>query len=230
MRGSGFDLRANANVDANMSKKQLKIPKKRGRPPRSSAPTAEFLTSANSPMQSTPRAVSGTPRQISTQPQPTPTMAPTGTPVGYAAFRQYDQDGKEIKNKGRPVGWRKSLHSREAQGLSPKKSFSAKPKPSAPRPEAQLQEPKYQVYKCHWLDCDAQLHSLEVLKKHVTRVHGHSDTEGEYRCRWRGCNLNTEASTPFKDISGWLAHIDKDHLQAVAWKLGDGPRGGLSGE
>ena len=230
MRGSEFDLRANANVDANMSNKQLKISKKRGRPPRSSAPTAESFNSLNSPMKSTPRALSGTPRQLSTQPQSTPPMAPTGTPVGYAAFRQYDQDGKEIKKKGRPVGWRKSVHSREAQGLTPKKSFSAKPKPSAPRPEAQLQEPKYQVYKCHWLDCDAQLHSLEVLKKHVTRVHGHSDTEGEYRCRWRGCNLNTETSTPFKDISGWLAHIDKDHLQAVAWKLGDGPRGGLSGE
>ena len=225
-RGSAFDLRA--SVDANM--KPLKIPKKRGRPPRTSAPTAGSFTSVNSPMESTPRALSGTPRQISTQPQSIPTMAPTGTPVGYAAFRQYDQDGKEIKKKGRPVGWRKSIHSREAQGLTPKKSLSAKPKPSAPRAEIQLQEPKYQVYRCQWLDCDAQLHSLEVLKKHVTKVHGHPDVEGEYRCRWRGCNLNTEASTPFKDISGWLAHIDRDHLQAVAWKLGDGPRGGLSGE
>jgi hypothetical protein len=177
-------------------------------------------------MEPTPRAVSGTPRQVSTQPQSTP----IGTPVGYAAFRKYDQDGKEIKKKGRPVGWRKSIHSREAQGLSPKKSLSAKPKLSTPRPEAPLQEPKYQVYKCHWLDCDAQLHSLEVLKKHVTRVHGQSDTEGEYRCRWRGCKLNTEASTPFKEISAWLGHIDKEHLQAVAWRLGDGPRGGLSGE
>jgi hypothetical protein len=157
-------------------------------------------------------------------------MEPTGTPVGYAAFRKYDQDGNEVKKKGRPVGWRKSIHSREAQGLTPKKSLSAKPKPSAPRPEVQLQEPKYQVYRCHWLDCDAQLHSLEVLKKHVTKVHGHADTEGEYRCRWRGCKLNTETSTPFNDISAWLGHIDKEHLQAVAWKLGDGPRGGLSGE
>jgi hypothetical protein len=222
-----FALRANANVDANMNNKPLKIPKKRGRPPRSSASTADAFPSVNSPMESTPRALSGTPRQVSTQPQSTP----TGTPVGYAAFRKYDQDGKEIKKKGRPVGWRKSIHSREAQGLSPKKSLSAKPKPSStPRPEVPLQEPKYQVYKCHWLDCDAQLHSLEVLKKHVTKVHGHSDAEGDYRCRWRGCKLNTEASNPFKEISGWLGHIDKEHLQAVAWNLGDGPRGGLSGE
>jgi hypothetical protein len=230
MRGSAFDLRANANVNANIDNKPLKIPKKRGRPPRSSAPTAGAFPVVNSPMEPTSRALSGTPRQNSTQPQSTTPTAPTGTPVGYAAFRQYDENGKEIKKKGRPVGWRKSIHSREAQGLTPKTSLSAKPKTSAPRPEVQLQEPKYQVYKCHWLDCDAQLHSLEVLKKHVTRVHGHSNTEGEFRCGWRGCVLNNEASTPFKDISGWLAHIDKDHLQAVAWKLGDGPRGGLSGE
>jgi len=228
MRGSAFDLRANANANANMNKQPLKIPKKRGRPPRSSAPTAGEFSTVNSPMQSTPGRLSSTPRQNSTQ--PTPTMEPTGTPVGYAAFRKYDQDGNEVKKKGRPVGWRKSIHSREAQGLTPKKSLSAKPKPSAPRPEVQLQQPKYQVYRCHWLDCDAQLHSLEVLKKHVTKVHGHADTEGEFRCRWRGCKLNTEASTPFNDISVWLGHIDKEHLQAVAWKLGDGPRGGLSGE
>jgi hypothetical protein len=232
MRGSAFDLR---NVDANTNNKPLKIPKKRGRPPRSSAPTAGAFPSVNSPMNTTSRRLSGPPRQVSSQPQSTPAMAPTGTPVGYAAFRHYDENGKEIKKKGRPVGWRKNVHSREAAGLTPKKSMSAKPKPSAPkpsapRPESELQEPKYQVYRCHWLHCDAQLHSLEVLKKHVTRVHGQPDSEYEYRCKWRGCRLNTMEATQFEDISAWLAHIDKEHLQAVAWKLGDGPRGGLSGE
>jgi hypothetical protein len=229
MRGSEFDLRANANVDANMNNKPLKIPKKRGRP-RASAPTADAFPSVNSPMNTTSSRLSTTPRQVFSQPQSTPTMAPTGTPVGYAAFRQYDENGNEIKKKGRPLGWRKNVHSREAAGLTPKKSLSAKPKPAAPRPGSELQEPKYQVYRCHWLDCDAQLHSLEVLKKHVTKVHGRPEGEDEYRCKWRGCKLNTEATTPFKDISVWLAHVDKEHLQAVAWKLGDGPRGGLSGE
>lgn len=226
VRGSAFDLRANSNADANVNNKPLKVPKKRGRPPRSSAPTAGAFPSVNSPMESASSRLSGTPRQVST----TPAVAPTGTPVGYAQFRQYDENGKEIKKKGRPVGWRKSVHSREAQGLTPKKSLTTKPKTSTSRPESQLQEPKYQVYKCHWLDCDAQLHSLEVLKKHVTKVHDRQHAEDKYRCRWRGCSSNTDAAFPFKDISGWLGHIDKEHLQPVAWKLGDGPRGGLSGE
>jgi hypothetical protein len=43
---------------------------------------------------------------------------------------------------------------------------------------------------------------------------------------WQGC----DSAPSFKDISDWLGHVDKEHMQPVAWKLGDGPRGGLSGE
>lgn len=226
---SAFDLRtsnANAtNASASANGTPLKVPKKRGRPPKNPTSASAFQ-SVNSPADATPHRLSGTPRQMSNQPQSTPG---SGGAVGYAAFRKYDENGNEIKKKGRPVGWRKNVHSREAQGLSPKKSASAKPRPSITRPESELQEPKYQVYKCHWLDCGAELHSLEVLKKHVTKVHGRPDTGDQYRCMWRGCDLNT-ASSAFKDISPWLSHVDKEHLQVVAWRLGDGPRGGLSGE
>lgn len=225
---SAFDLRtsnANAtNASASANDTPLKVPKKRGRPPKNPTSVNNFQ-SVNSPAEVASQRLSGTPRQMSNQPQSTPG---SGGAVGYAAFRTYDENGNEVKKKGRPVGWRKNVHSREAQGLSPKKSAS-KPKTSITRPERQLQEPKYQVYKCHWFDCGAELHSLEVLKKHVTKVHGRPDTGDQYRCMWRGCDLNT-ASSAFKDISPWLSHVDKEHLQAVAWRLGDGPRGGLSGE
>lgn len=219
VRGSAFDLRTNASASANNN-----VPKKRGRPSKS-ATSASAFPSVNSPAESASRRFSGTPRQMSSQPQTTPGM----TPVGYAAFRKYDENGNEIKKKGRPVGWRKNVHSREAQGLSPKKSASAKPKPSTGRLESQLQEPKYQVYRCQWLDCGAELHSLDVLKKHATKLHGRPDAGDQFRCMWRGCDMNTAASS-FEDISAWLSHVDKEHLQAVAWRLGDGPRGGLSGE
>ena len=198
--------------------------KKRGRP-------RKLYTGIN---QDSPMSATGTPRQAST-PATAPagraagSNAPTGTPIGYAAFKKLDADGNVIKTKGRPVGWRKSVHSREAQGLTPKKSQSSgtKAKTSAPRPERQLQEPKYQVYKCRWTDCDAQLHSLDVLKKHVLKVHGKSDEENQYPCLWRGCADKDET---FEDIPTWLGHVDKEHLQPVAWQLGDGPRGGLSGK
>lgn len=225
---SAFDLHSNnanaTSASASANNIPLKVLKKRGRPPKN--PTSiGGIRCVNSPADAASPRLSGTPRQMSDQPQSAPG---SGGPVGYTAFRKYDENGNEVKKKGRPLGWRKNVHSREAQGLSPKKSAS-KPKPSIARPESRLQEPKYQVYKCHWLDCDAELHSLEVLKKHVTKVHGRPDTGDQYCCMWRGCDLNT-ASSAFKDISTWLSHVDKEHLQAVAWQLGDGPRGGLSGE
>lgn len=227
VRGSALDLRdVNANTSTN-NNNPPKVPKKRGRPPRASLPNPDGFTSVNSPMQSASSRLSGTPRQTSSQPQSTPMSAPSGA-VGYSAFRPVDENGNQIKKKGRPVGWRKNVHSREAQGLTPKKSASAKPKPTS-LPESQLQEPKYQVYKCRWLDCDAELHSLEVLKKHVTKVHGRPDLEAgdQYHCSWQGCKLHAKH---FSDISGWLSHVDMEHLHPVAWQLGDGPRGGLSGE
>jgi hypothetical protein len=217
MRGSAFDLRTNANASANNTPLALKVPKKRGRPKKAdtTAPNAIESPSLNSPIPN------GTPRHMSGRPASTPSGA-----VGYAAFRQYDENGNEIKKKGRPVGWRKNVHSREAAGLTPKKSLSAKSKPATARPESQLQEPKYQVYRCKWEECGAELHSLEVLKKHVTKIHGRPNTGDEYHCMWQGC----DSAPSFKDISDWLGHVDKEHMQPVAWKLGDGPRGGLSGE
>lgn len=138
-----------------------------------------------------------------------------------------------MKKKGRPVGWRKNMHSREAQGLAPKTSGSSgtKSKVSVPRPEGQLQEPKYQVYQCKWLSCDAQLHSLDVLKKHVLKVHGKTDLGEEYLCMWRGCaDMSDGQHATFEKMPDWLGHVDKERLQPVAWQLGDGPRGGLSGK
>lgn len=215
-------------------------PKKRGRPPRAS--NSNNFISVN---MTTPAANSGTRRQPSSQMRGTPTsataarapsssQAPEGA-VGYAAFRQLDANGNPIKKKGRPVGWRKSVHSREAQGLTPAKpgtSSATKPKPNIAKKEARLQEPTYQVYKCRWLGCSAELHSLEVLKKHIIKIHGQASAQDTYPCLWQSCRAKSggEQSATFDHIDDWLAHVDKDHLQPVAWKLGDGPRGGLSGE
>ena len=223
------------NHSANIHNANEKPKKRRGRPPKPRSSLPNFNTTEetkNSPMSATPRQASGRPESTPvTAPagRATASNVPTGTPIGYAAFRKLDANGNPIKTKGRPVGWRKDVHSREAQGLTPKKSQSSntKTKTSASRPVRQLQEPKYQVYNCRWSDCDAQLHSLDVLKKHVLKVHGKSDEENQYPCLWRGC---ADSEETFDDIPTWLGHVDKEHLQPVAWQLGDGPRGGLSGK
>lgn len=235
----------------------IKMRKKRGRKPkdRQNAPGVVSLAGGAPPIRASAAPQDGgegrgTLRQ-STQRTGTPNAAPanrtaaspaaTGA-IGYSQFRKLDADGNPIKTKGRPVGWRKSIHSREAQGLTPAKpgtTSGSKLRQSTARKESPLQEPKYQVYKCMWVDCKAELHSLETLKKHVVKFHGHPDSDGLHTCLWQGCQARSvdssrngkakARSAAFSDIEHWINHVDKEHLQPIAWELGDGPRGGLSG-
>ena len=175
---------------------------------------------------------------------------PGGTPVGYAAFRQVDENGNIIKKKGRPVGWRKAVHSREAAGLTPKKAGEYEPKTNSKlrqstgaRESSPLVQPHYQVYPCKWRDCKSELDNLEKLKKHTLKDHGKPNSEGDYECHWADCgtgehidaNGNVGAGddgvTSFETTDHWFKHVNKAHIQEVAWKLGDGPRGGsVAGE
>ncbi|OQO09364.1 hypothetical protein B0A48_04762 [Cryoendolithus antarcticus] len=163
-----------------------------------------------------------------------PAMAGSGAAVGYAAFRQLDENGNVIKTKGRPKGWRKSVHSREAQGLPPAAAGS-KPlgsgggRTSYRTPSQPLQEPEYQVYKCEWQECKAELHSLDTLRKHIVKLHGRPGEDDEYACLWTKCKVGKGFDRPamFPDIAPWVKHVEKEHLEPIAWRLGDGPRSGL---
>lgn len=177
-----------------------------------------------------------------------PTNMSSGGAVGYAAFRQYDADGNVIKKKGRPVGWKKSLHSREAQGLTPVKAGAkitgsklrqSTTAASASAVDASPQRREYAVYKCLWRGCKGELDSLERLRKHVLKIHGVANADGDFECFWEeGCKNEgkhvdgrgkvregEEGKATFEDIEGWLGHFDKVHLESVGWKLGDGMRG-----
>jgi len=189
--------------------------KKPGRPRKS-----ENITSTNAgltnpeldnPESQTRRSLPATP----SLPHPVE-MAASGAPAtGYSAFQQIDPlTGK--KKKGRPFGWKKSVHSREAQGLTPAVSHT-KPKAS---PAVLHAEPEYQVYRCEWQGCKSELHNLDTLKKHLVKVHGKRNEEGGWECRWKGCEL---AEGELGGIEGWLGHVDEVHLGPVRWRLGDGP-------
>ncbi|KAI7006571.1 hypothetical protein KC362_g18180, partial [Hortaea werneckii] len=205
-----------------------KAPKRRGRPPK-------YSTSAggldNFRVGTPNRQAAGGGHSNSA---PAAHSAPTGssTPggsgaTGYAAFRAMDESGNPIKKKGRPVGWRKAIHSREAQGLAPATGANSHPSgPSRPRQGQQpapVVEPKYQVFKCMWKDCHAELHNLETLKKHVIKLHGKPNADRKFECLWNDCNVLLLA-----DVTVWTNHFDRQHLQPIAWKQGDGPRGGIS--
>ncbi|CAK39996.1 hypothetical protein AnigIFM59636_006996 [Aspergillus niger] len=72
----------------------------------------------------------------------------------------------------------------------------------------------YPVFACDWTNCQAQLHNLDGLKKHVFKVH----VSQTLNCAWRGCSFPDAlpAAALFK-------HVKKEHLEPIAWKLGDGP-------
>jgi hypothetical protein len=213
------------------------IPARRGRPPKNHA----FAKA--SPV--------ATPKSQSSGQKP-PSGMPTASPIGYASFAQttVDENGNVVKRKGRPVGWRKSIHSREAHGLTP--ASHSKPttntanrlrQQSQPKSDRDsLQEPHYQVYACGWDGCRAELHNLDTLKKHVIKLHGKPSADNGFECDWAYCNLagtstdhrgrqqkrDDQDPARFATIEQWVQHIDKAHLQPVAWKLGDGP--GMSEE
>ncbi|KAF2152326.1 hypothetical protein K461DRAFT_294002 [Myriangium duriaei CBS 260.36] len=137
-----------------------------------------------------------------------------GSAVGYAAFNQqnikYDENGKPIKKKGRPVGWRKAIHSKEAQGLQSGGNSSNLPDraahklpngikrrgrppkyPSAASAASPMAlDPQYSVWRCQWEGCHAELHNLDTLRKHVVKVHGIPDENG-YSCQWGACSDET---------------------------------------
>lgn len=227
--------------------------KRRGRPPKYSLPAPESksmltngLGETSTPRQSltlapTSQAQASTPSSApvtSAIDRTDDSMSAGKKPIGYAQFNQTvtAEDGTVVKKKGRPFGWRKNVHSREAQGLAPatlpsriKESRLDKPaKTNKKQTNAQV-EPQYQVYRCEWKGCKGELHNLETLKKHIVSVHGKpGDDEDVYECWWKGCgaDLRQEGKVKsFSKIEDWLHHVNKEHLAPIAWKLGDGPRG-----
>lgn len=191
----------------------------------------------------------------------------TGTPnnqltpmSGYAAFRtqQLGPDGTPLpKKKGRPVGWRKSVHSKEALaqtgGLTPQPASASRPK-SGPRTaqtpngvvvvnsrspsvaSVRRGPASFSVYKCQWENCAAELHNLQTLRKHVSKFHHSKNAHNKWPCFWDQCQENERTMDPrtgkpngFSTEEDFIDHMDFAHIGPNAWKLGDGHAGGLSG-
>ncbi|KAF2088875.1 hypothetical protein K490DRAFT_64087 [Saccharata proteae CBS 121410] len=234
--------------------KPVPWPSKKGpdRPPRHSMPSTTFIPHRPSPHghQNTDPATS-TPSNTSINktmaaPRSEGSKAPIGNGVlGYSAFQQYNEDGTPIKKKGRPVGWRKSLHSKEAQaraaGILP--TLPAKNKSAANRQGAapitthvnKAAFPNYNVYLCQWKSCSAELHNMATLRKHVEKKH-----KGLI-CLWGGCGtdlttfegpaetaVHSHKHSEFPTVEAWQKHVEQKHLVPLQWQLGDGHAAGLS--
>ena len=101
--------------------------------------------------------------------------------------------------------------------------------------------PSYPVYKCLWEGCQAELHNLETLRKHLYKLHCTQKAKGVLYCLWHGCNrlgvdgLATMIQNSqirhavFATEDEIKQHVEANHLQSLAWKLGDGPTAHPSG-
>ncbi len=110
---------------------------------------------------------------------------------------------------------------------------------SVPTPRRSTSPPQYNIYACQWRKCDAKLHNLSTLRKHIARVHEvpADETKGEGQpCWWKNCRtlkVNDAEISPevtFNSTSDWLDHVESDHLHPIGMKLGDGPSSTQTGK
>ena len=88
---------------------------------------------------------------------------------------------------------------------------------SGPKIEVAIPRPasvSYPVYSCEWQDCQSELHSLALLRQHLLKSH----IPYTITCGWTGCTCTEKMAA--SDLSN---HVKTEHLEPIAWKLGDGP-------
>lgn len=221
-----FNPRPAPPLSPQLSQLLPKSKKKPGRPHKyrvSPDPNLDPALLGTAPNASTSNAKSDHASPSTSNPgTPTTTLdMAAGGAVGYSAFHQVGADGK--KKKGRPFGWRKSVHSREAQGLAKVENpyYKSRARPPTPAKTSEPVAPEYQVFKCGWMGCKSELHNADVLKKHIVKVHGKADEDGGLFCQWEGCEVMERR---WSGLEAWLKHVDNVHLEPIRWKLGDGPR------
>ena len=147
-----------------------------------------------------------------------------------------------MKGRGRPKGWRPGMSYSEMRGgTAPNSRPDAQPKGSAmlkrrgrppkqpsPPPEELYRQltPQFLAYLCEWKGCEAELHNLDTLRRHVYKVHGGT---GSRSCQWSECGQSAKLQTSPLDERTFRLHIEEEHLVPMSWHVGDGTlnQGGL---
>lgn len=220
--------------------------------------TPSFAHSSSQPSASTPKSRGRPPGAKNKNPRPEK-GAPKKTSLST------DSQGNEVtpplprprrvdSTPARPSGLRNALTPTDGIAVliaSPSPSVAgggpgSKAKSKAPYVEEKSSDrhpstPSYQIYKCLWKDCPAELHNLATLRKHVVK-HGNQFGDGPFPCLWADCHDSKGAAEPgdseqdkcprlsFTSEAAWDRHIEGRHVNAIAWELGDGPSTRSSGK
>ncbi|KAL2009371.1 hypothetical protein VTN00DRAFT_7565 [Thermoascus crustaceus] len=136
------------------------------------------------------------------------------TPMARPASSTPSSSVPSTRRRGRPPGAKNKLPTKaalRAAGASGSKIEVAIPVPSPPR--------TFSVYRCDWENCQAELHDLATLERHVAKIHAPSSSS-DHTCRWLGCSRSQKR---FSSSTELRRHLQADHVGPIAWKLGDGP-------
>ncbi|OJJ88242.1 putative C2H2 finger domain protein [Aspergillus glaucus CBS 516.65] len=176
------------------------------------------------------------PKQPQSRPQ-TPASVPKQSPVPLVQVQPPKPSPRPQKLQAislpqlpsSPAKSNKSTPSQSArQGRLSKKSKQPETmagKKSAPKVEVSilLSAPpvSYPVYACEWQNCQSELHNLELLRHHLLKSH----IPYTITCSWSGCDCNDPMAA-----AELFNHVKSNHLDPLAWKLGDGPSVPQTGE
>ena len=165
-------------------------------------------------------------------------MTPTGSISGSTDHRNAmsPMDGIAVVIPSRSPSIANTPNAKSSKTGRPRKM----PVPSGRYPS----QPSFKVYKCLWESCPAELHNLETLKKHV-RKHRDKFEKTPFPCLWADCydsNLSVANKSQdgnssererqrlsFGSAADWEKHMEKEHVNVIAWELGDGPTTHSSG-
>lgn len=110
------------------------------------------------------------------------------------------------------------------RAMAPPKRGPGRPSKSEARIEVAIDNrpaPHYQVFKCRWIGCEAELHNLQAIQTHLVGVH----IPHHIVCAWENC----PDKKPRAAADMW-EHVRAVHVRPLAWKLGDGPSVSVNGE
>lgn len=140
------------------------------------------------------------------------------------------------RRRGRPPG---SKTKSPSAAMLKKVTNSSGIQVSIPARRRSTSPPQYNIYACQWRKCDAKLHNLPTLRKHMARVHKIADDQIQREgqpCWWKQCRTLERRgeefipSVTFNSTSDWLEHIESDHLHPLGMELGDGPSTAQTGK